>query len=234
MPVRISIVIPTHNRRLLLQRVLAPPARGPAAARTRAAAEASGDLLLFLDDDVEAWPDLVASHVQAHATARVPTAVVGYLPARLDDRNDLFGVALRGWWSAMFERMREPGHRFTYADLLSGNFSIPSALFRALGGFDDRLTCHEDYEFGFRLLRAGARITFEPKAAGWHSDHSDVARALRRKHDEGMSDVWLARRHPELWRALPCAVSESVQSRRRRMFRDFALSRSRVGVLVAL
>lgn len=270
---RVSIVIPTHNRREFVQRALAAlaaqtyplgmvevlivadgcadgteatpipqpllgrvisqPARGPAAARNRGATAASGDLLLFLDDDVEAWPDLVAAHVQAHAAAAVPTAVVGYLPPRLDERNDLFGIALRGWWHAMFERMRHAGHRFTYADLLSGNFSVPSAFFQALGGFDDQLTCHEDYEFGFRVLRAGGRIVFEPKAAGWHSDRSDVKRALRRKRDEGTSDVWLARKHPELWPALPCAVNLGTQSRRRRRFEDLAISRARAGSLVA-
>jgi GT2 family glycosyltransferase len=269
----ISIVIPTHNRRALVQRalaalalqtyplddvevlvvadgctdgteatviphplkgrVIAQPARGPAAARNRGAAEASGDLLLFLDDDVDAWPNLVAAHAQAHAAAGMPAAVVGYLPPRLDERNDLFAIALRGWWSAMFERMRETGHRFTYADLLSGNFSIPAALFEALGGFEERLTCHEDYEFGFRVLRAGVRILFEPQAAGWHSDQSDVARALRRKHEEGISDVWLARRHPEIWPALPCAFRPASQSRRERRFRELAVSGARIGPIVA-
>ena len=86
----------------------------------------------------------------------------------MQGRRDFFGVTLRGWWDAMFERMREPGHRFSYKDLLSGNFSIRRSLFRQVGGFNERLPCHEDYELGFRLIRSGARLTFAEAAAGWH------------------------------------------------------------------
>ena len=205
--------------------VLVQPSRGPAAARNAGAEAARGDLLLFLDDDIEASPRLVEAHVRAHDGSPAPAVVVGYLPAKLDHRRDMFGVALRGWWHAIFERMRSPGYRFTYADLLTGNCSVPAGLFRLLGGFDEAFRCHEDYEFGLRLLKNGGVIVFEPEAAGWHDDRTDLARALARKGDEGAADVSLARAHPELWGALPCAKA-TARSRRGRALRTLALSRS--------
>src|SRR6202022_1101099 len=40
--------------------------RGPAAASNAAARRASGDVLVFLDDDQLASPDLIAAHLDAH------------------------------------------------------------------------------------------------------------------------------------------------------------------------
>ena len=110
-------------------RVLEQPHRGPAAARNRGAAAATGDLLIFLDDDIEVLPGFVAAHVEAHATP--DSVAIGYLPPQLQGRRDLFSVMLRAWWEAMFERMRDPGHRFAYSDLLSGNFSLSRSAVRA-------------------------------------------------------------------------------------------------------
>jgi GT2 family glycosyltransferase len=225
-------------------RVLEQSHGGPAAARNRGAAAAGGDLLIFLDDDIEVMPGFVAAHVAAHAgpesaTPRPATprhkpdrVVIGYLPPELQGRRDLFAVMLRAWWEAMFERMRDPGHRFTYSDLLSGNFSLSRQLFEQSGGFDETLHCHEDYELGYRLIAAGARFQFAPAAAGWHHEHTDLARALRRKQDEGRADVVLARRYPELTAVLPLARPHTHLTRRGRLLRYLAVAYPGPGDLV--
>jgi GT2 family glycosyltransferase len=236
-------------------RVLEQSHAGAAAARNRGAAAATGDLLIFLDDDIEVLPGFVAAHIAAHAPEEAlaqPTqvktepasprtasprqehdsVVIGYLPPELQGRRDLFAVMLRAWWEAMFERMRDPGHRFTYSDLLSGNFSLSRQLFERSGGFDESLRCHEDYELGYRLIAAGARFQFAPAAAGWHHEHTDLARALRRKHDEGRADVALARRYPELTSVLPVARPITHLTRRGRMLRYLAVAHPGAGDLV--
>jgi GT2 family glycosyltransferase len=264
---RVSVVIPTHNRRALLERTLAslarqsclpyevivvadgctdgtgevhlePPLRGivmtqgaagPAAARNRGAAAATGDLLLFLDDDVEASPTLVGAHIRAHRDAPAHGIVVGDLPPALRGRRDPFGIMLRGWWDAIFERMRQTGHRFTYADVLTGNCSVTTLLFRSVGGFDESLRCHEDYELGYRVIRAGGQITFAADAIGAHQERTDLRGALARKHAEGAADVALARKHPALWPALILADESRPLSRRARLFRKLAMDAPAVG-----
>lgn len=187
---------------------------GASIARNAGARAARAPIVIFLDDDIAVVPDFVGAHVEAHqAGGALPRVVVGYLPFASDPAGNRFRIALRSWWEAMFDRMREPGHRFVYTDLLSGNCSMPRELFERVGGFDLSLRCHEDYELGYRLLQAGAELAFEPRAAGTHDDVTDLQRACWRKREEGIADVHLARMHPELRTTLPVARLRSTKQR---------------------
>jgi hypothetical protein len=181
--------------------VLEQPAAGPAAARNCGAALATGDILLFLDDDVEPEPEALRAHAAFHAA--VPHALaVGYLPP-LVEQGGLLGQTLRGWWEAMFDGPRQPGHRYTWQNVLTGHLSISHEAFRALGGYDPTLRCHEDYEFGYRALEAGLTFRFLPEAVAWHHETTNLAKVFARKVAEGRADVQLTRRHPELVTELP-------------------------------
>lgn len=194
---------------------------GAAAARNLGASLARGALLVFLDDDVEPCPDLVEAHVEAVSDPLVVS--IGYLPPEVNGRNDLFAITLRAWWESIFERMRVPGHRFGFCDVLAGNLAIPSSLFRKVGGFDSSLRCHEDYEIGVRLLEAGARFRFSETARAVHHEATTLGRALVRKREEGRADVQMARRHPGIVRSLPLGMdlwhpTAAALERRRRVF----------------
>ncbi len=194
---------------------------GAAAARNLGAARAAGRLLVFLDDDIEASPGLVAAHVRAHdAGANVTT---GYLPPSVGGRSGFFQIALRGWWEAMFAAMRQPGHRYTFRDLLTGNCAIDASLFRQAGGFDDRLACHEDYELGARLIECGASFQFVEDAWGFHHERTTLRRSLDRKRAEGLADVQILDRHPGLWPVLPIGFFERHAPRRQRAIRRLTL-----------
>jgi glycosyltransferase involved in cell wall biosynthesis len=177
------------------------PCQGAAVARNQGAASAKGNLLLFLDDDIEAAPGLVEAHVVAHQ--QLNQVVIGYLPPILNHQAGFFRVVLRGWWESMFQAMRQVGHRYSYNDLLSGNFSLAKALFNQVDGFDAAFRCQEDYELGVRLLQAGAQFTFVSGAWGYHHEMSSLDRSLQRKYQEGCASVQLGRKHPELIPTLP-------------------------------
>jgi glycosyltransferase involved in cell wall biosynthesis len=193
-------------------RVIEQSAQGPAAARNKGAEAATGRLLIFLDDDIEPVSLFVEAHHRAHDT-KSDCVVVGYMPPVIPPSSGIFGVELRFWWEAMFDTMRQPGHRFNYRDLLSGNFSLPADLFKALGGFHPDLRCHEDYEFGVRLIKGGVPLVYEPRAAGFHHEQVDLCRSLDRKVQEGRADVRLVSLHPDLLPVLPLVRLKADRSR---------------------
>lgn len=179
------------------------PGRGAADARNYGAAAAEGRLLIFIDDDVVPAPGFVQAHISLEKPGRV---VIGFSRPLIPNLQDWYWIELRCWWMAMFGRLREPYHRFTFQDFLSGNFSIPADLFARLGGFDTGFSAnhaHEDYELGVRLIKAGAEFLFAADALADHYECRDLAGSFKRKEDEGRGDVLLGIRHPELIPALP-------------------------------
>jgi cellulose synthase/poly-beta-1,6-N-acetylglucosamine synthase-like glycosyltransferase len=182
-------------------RVIRADGQGPAAARNRGARAAAYRLLLFLDDDLEAGPQLVAEHLAAHASGCVQAVVGAYFP---DHRPtcDPFRILTRNWWEETFAEMGRPGHRAGYRDLLSGNLSVPRAAFLEWGGFDEgfRTARCEDWELGARLVRRGVPIVFRPRGAATHheADTLSLARALRDARREGQGFARLDHLHPEL------------------------------------
>ena len=143
--------------------------RSASIARNTGAASATGKLLLFLDDDIEALPPLVESHARVHRE-RPGAAVMGPYPPKLHGGTRFFDVEVRSWWEEKFYQMSQPGHRFTYQDLLSGNLSLDAELLGRLDGFDSAFgNCGgEDYEFGVRLLKAGVPFAVAGDAVGYH------------------------------------------------------------------
>ncbi len=170
-------------------------------ARNTGAASATGQLLLFLDDDIEALPALVESHVRTHRE-RPGCAVMGPYPPKMQGATRFFDVEVRSWWEDKFYQMRQPAHRFTYQDLLSGNLSFDAELFARLDGFDSAFgNCGgEDYEFGVRLLKAGVSFAVAQDAVGYHYEHetNNLDRSFRRARQEGRAYVLIGQRHPEL------------------------------------
>jgi GT2 family glycosyltransferase len=195
-----------YNAAFTLQ-VVEQPCLGPAAARNHGAGCAAGKLLVFLDDDIEASPSLIDVHTRAHQQ-RPCHVVIGYSPPVLARPVDFFHMRLRAWYEAMFNSMFQSGHRFEYHDLLSGNLSISAELFARVGGFDRIFLCHEDWELGIRLIKAGVCFTFAEEAIGQHHTSVDLDSSLQRKFQEGTADVMLGHRYPELRQTLLLARLE--------------------------
>ena len=177
------------------------PGRGAAAARNAGAARASADLLLFLDDDMEASPQLLSEHVRSHRQ-QPGCVVLGYFPMQPpapDD--DVFTKAARIWWADEFANRSHRGYRYTFKDLCTGNVSLSRVSFLRLGGFDEQIGrgAGEDYELGYRLIQHGVRFQYVPQAASIHHTVQPLEVNLRRAEQEGYGQALLVRRHPELF-----------------------------------
>jgi len=145
--------------------------RGRAAVRNRGANEAAGDLLIFYDDDMRPSPDSIEKHVSFHQS--VNDAVCGgnqcEEAAILKTDIQRFKAVLSSKWT---DKYADGLNRLTKDNifLTAANMSITKSLFLELGGFDERLTDAEDYEFAVRALEKGTPVFFDKSNLAWHDD----------------------------------------------------------------
>lgn len=178
-------------------RVVEQPNAGAASARNAGAALASGEVLLFLDDDMMAAPDLVEQHARSHASGA--DAVLGHVP--LDPKSPpCFLSEAAGRWAADRQQQLRDGRELGLFDLLTGQLSVKRSLFEALGGFDTAFTAggsfgNEDLDFGLRLLDRG-RVVFNPDAVSRQRYVVTPNQYLEQWEDAGRADVAFARKHP--------------------------------------
>ncbi|MFO0756275.1 MAG: glycosyltransferase [Byssovorax sp.] len=172
--------------------------RGPAAARHRGAELAGGDVIVFLDDDIDPDPHLLEEHLEAHeATPRA--VVLGCIRSSHKlDRLPLFERFHANKLDDFYASLRATGRAPLGRELCAANFSLRRADYFAVGGFSPGLLRSEDLELGLRLEEAGVKFLFCDAACAVHdSDHGDLAGWLRRAFNYGRSDQQIARMHPD-------------------------------------
>lgn len=178
------------------------PGRGAASARSLGATHARGDVLVFIDDDIEPLPALLETHARLHTESDDLVMVGAPIPTRAAQATP-DQVAAWAWWEQQFERMARSGHRFTYDEVFSGILSVRARRFAAVGGFQPQFdNCRDDSELGYRLFHDGGSMAFSRDAGGIHHEIRNHERLVLRKRAEGRADVLLAEGHPELWPAL--------------------------------
>lgn len=180
--------------------VIEQPNQGAAQARNVGARAARGEILLFLDDDMEADPSLLAEHERSrHEGADL---VVGDMPLHRDSPPGLLSSGVGLWARTRRERLTAPGAEPGLDDLLTGQLSISRESFDRLGGFDTSFTREglfggEDIDFGYRVVKAGLKIAFNPAAVSYQYYDVDAAAYLRRERESGRSEQELVSKHPE-------------------------------------
>lgn len=187
-------------------RLIRPEGKGRAAARNAALALAAGQTTILLDDDMEPVPEFVASHL-AHHESGGALCVLGAVPVRLDSASPLAARHVRDRFAAHMAELAKPGHRFVPRDFYSGNVSIPTALLREVGGFDDGFAPYgnEDVELAVRLGKAGAETRFDAAALAWQEYDKGLRGFAADTVDKGRTSVLLSRRHPDAFAALRLA-----------------------------
>ncbi len=183
------------------------PNGGAARARQQGAELSRGTLMLFVDDDMQIPPGLVASHLAAHAghIGQERRVVMG----RLRSAPGLADMPLfERFYARMLDRFaHDVGQKdstFAGPEIYTGNLSLPRALFFAAGGFDVTFGQIEDAELGVRLERAGATFHFSEDGYTVHaSDHVSRDKWLTRSVTDGKFWTRLAHKHPDAVHANP-------------------------------
>ncbi|MDP9261067.1 MAG: glycosyltransferase [Actinomycetota bacterium] len=180
--VTLSVVIPATDRRATLDQVVAAVKRaaagpeevivvdrprhlGPAAARNLGSRRANGDVLVFLDADVEVHGDAFARIRAAFDNDASLTAVFGSY-----DDDPAGGGIVSDFRNLLHHHVHHEGAGVA-TTFWAGLGAVRRDAFLRVGGFDEErfpLPSIEDIELGMRLHRHGGRILLDPTIQGKH------------------------------------------------------------------
>ena len=182
------------------------PTPGRALARNRGIREALGELIVFLDDDIEVQPDYLERHLTHHAEAPGRSAVI----ARVVDVSPI-----RPAWLGDYFRARQvagsSGLNVTHSQIqlglhfATGNASLLRSTLECIriGSdslpiyFDPSFKVREDGDVGCRLIKAGVQFILADDILCYHHHPRTLQSILLRSYEAGYSLVRLLENHPE-------------------------------------
>jgi hypothetical protein len=156
--------------------VAQPAGNGPAAARNAGVARTAGEIVVFVDADVEVHPDALRRLREAFVRDPGLDAVFG----GYDDRPAAPAVVSR--FRNLLHHHVHAGAAGPATTFWAGLGAIRREAFDAVGGFDALRyphPCIEDIELGMRLHAAGRRIVLDPAVRGTHLKRWTLLSMLR-------------------------------------------------------
>ncbi|MEL6349930.1 MAG: glycosyltransferase, partial [Myxococcota bacterium] len=172
---------------------------GLAAARNTSLQDIGTPLVLFINDDTMAAPDLIHRHIMGHQEQQ-NIAVLGSFPQPAAEMS-----------KALTRTVENNGLMFCYPLLKTDtmnhpqffytcNVSAPTDLVIAAGGFDESFRHYgaEDTDLGLRLGMMGLTVRYMPEAQATHDHVYDFRYVQRRAKMVAKAHIRLWTRHPDL------------------------------------
>lgn len=247
MAIKLSVVIPTYNRRHVLEftlpsifaqdlppedyeviivsdgstdgtdellgnwkpkcafHALEAPHRGPSGAHNVGIRAAVGDLVLLLDDDLIAGPDLFRQHCMAHSGSE-PQVVHGPVYVSPNSAKTIIRHITEVYCEEQ-NRILTSEFELRYPDgagpsifLLASirNSSMPRESLLRCGGYDEQIWAAVDLELGIRLWKMGLPLHCRPAAVAYEFHEKSSENYLRKQAKAtGEGDLRASRKHPE-------------------------------------
>lgn len=145
-------------------------------ARNKGAVATSGDVLLFLDDDIHVDRGFVEAHTRNYLDPTI-VAVAGQVLEREKRVTDILRSPPDDPEIGWIRFPKNYNKRCVTAWMAAGNFSVRRGIYFQIGGMDEnyrRGSFREETDFAMRFLRAGYRFQFDPAASITHLGVSAV------------------------------------------------------------
>lgn len=142
------------------------------AARNVGALSANGQVLLFIDDDVDPDNDLFRAHVENYSSADI-SGVAGKVTGGYDRQTSGPVGKIRAIDAKIFRNFTGDS-KCSVDHMPGGNMSIRKVVFEQVGGFDKNFRGSfdgEETDFCLRARRLKFNFVYEPKAVVFHKRH---------------------------------------------------------------
>jgi GT2 family glycosyltransferase len=182
------------------------PNSGVATARNHGARLATGELLIFLDDDMLVWPDHIAQHL-ATRERYGDCLVNGHWEFSAQTRAALeetpfgrFRIDVEAWVKTAISKRPIGEHCVEPSGVTAANLGIRRDLYWDLGGFDEAFPVAgcEDQDFSHRAASAGCRFVYNYDIRLEHNDRRVTLEQFCARQERGaVTAVYLAAKHPD-------------------------------------
>lgn len=174
---------------------------GPAYSRNRAAHEARGDFLAFVDSDCVAsvsWLRELVGYFAWPQVGAVGGRTVGYYSESSLDRYEEVASSLD---MGAHLRLEAGGSDTFYVPTC--NLLVRRAVYAELGGLREDRRVGEDVDFCWRLRRAGHYLVYTPQGIVRHKHRTTLAAMMRQRASYGTSEARLYDEHRDKRKRLP-------------------------------
>ena len=198
-PAAVAGAVARHGGRLLANE----RNRGPSYSRNRAAREAAGEILAFVDSDCVAGPGWLRELTPYFSWERVG-AVGGrttgyYTESRLDRYEEVASPLDMGTRLLLEARGTDTFYVPTC------NLLVRRSVYQDMGGLREDLLVGEDVDLCWRLRARGAYLVYAPEGTVRHKHRNRLGAMLRRRADYGTSEATLHALHPDKRKRFPLA-----------------------------
>lgn len=167
---------------------------GPALARNKGAAAATGEILAFIDSDCTASAGWLTELLPAFFDEKL-AAVGGWVDGmHLGSALDRYEAVMSSLNLGRREMSAGSGGDTFY--LPSCNLLLRKSAFVAAGGFNPDMQVGEDVDLTWRLRDAGWKIQYLPQGTVYHAHRSKLWPFMQRRFDYGTSEGLLQQLHP--------------------------------------
>jgi glycosyltransferase involved in cell wall biosynthesis len=170
---------------------------GPAFARNNGFQQAIHDVVLFMDDDILAFPEMLIKHAAGHQ--KYPGCVIyGYCPYPVPEKQTPAYRFLEKL-SHADESEIEKKNFIATKSIASGNISVEKKMFPDGNFYQSslRTPAAEEFELMARLATRSIPIYFNPSIKGWHLQPTTIEDKCKQEFKYGIGAAEVALKIPD-------------------------------------